>query len=87
MSIPTSFIREESATGEEIHKIISAIEPALMDFPPAHVAIACLTVAVVIQNPNISPEALQICIKETSQFMCLMLQTTQKEDEKKVVLN
>ena len=66
-------IQETKATGAEIDEILKAIEPGLMNRPRHHVLIACLSIAVLIMHPDISPEKLQEGVKGASQWICLFL--------------
>ena len=69
-----SFISEASATGEEIHAIVSALEPVLLGVPRSSAIIACLSIAITSMNPDISAEQLQAGVKEVSQFICMFLE-------------
>lgn len=68
------FISEATATGEEIHAIVSALEPVLLNVERSHAIIACLSIAMTIMNPDITAEQLQAGVKETSQFICMFLE-------------
>jgi hypothetical protein len=69
-------VREISATGADVQMIVEQIEPILMGFPRHHVLIACITLAMLMQHPDISPTQLQEGVKGVSQWMALFLSTT-----------
>ena len=73
MTVNESTILETKATGEEIEAVIAAIEPSLVNRPTHHVLIACLSLAILIMHPDISPEKLQAAVKGTSQYICMLL--------------
>ena len=62
-----------SATGSQIQEIIEQIEPFLIDKPQHHVLIACLSVAILLMDPNISPEELQEGVKGASHYLVMFL--------------
>lgn len=62
-----------SIPGAAVAEIIEAMEPLLLDFPRTHVIIACLTLAVLGQNTDISPEELHDIVKGASQYICTAL--------------
>ena len=67
-------IQQLSATGEQVGAIIDKIEGAITGEPKHHVLMACLTLALVMQYPNISAEELQEGVKRTSQFIAFYLE-------------
>lgn len=69
-----SFVSQAVATGEEIHKIVSAIEPILVNVDRAHIIIACLSIALTVSKPDITPEQLQAAVRDTSQYICMILE-------------
>ena len=61
------------ASGEDIFQIVQRIENAMGEIPLAHAVIAALSIAVTLQNPNISEEKLQQAVKGASQWICMFL--------------
>lgn len=74
MSISKTFVGEVQASGEEIHEIHKAMEPVLINVSTANVVIACLSLVLQIQKPDITPEQLVNGVRETSQFICILLE-------------
>lgn len=66
-----STISEASASGEDIEKLISAMEPVLLGAPRAHVIIAALSLAITLMQPDISVDELQSAVRGASQYICL----------------
>jgi len=77
---------ETRATHEEIAAIINNIEPVLGGLNPGHVMIALLSYMILMMDPEINPDTLQISLKEISHFMCLQLGARPTEGEK-VLMN
>jgi|RhiMethySRZTD1v2_1073278.scaffolds.fasta_scaffold344802_1 hypothetical protein len=71
MSIAPTMI-EVKASGTDIANIADRMANAINDVEPAQVYIACLFMAAIIMNPQISGEQLQLVIKETSRYMHLL---------------
>lgn len=66
-------ITETTATSESIGAIVGRIENALEGEASGQALIAMLSLCVLIQKPDISPEQLQAAIRDTSRFICLLL--------------
>lgn len=82
-------VNESSATGEEISAIVSQLEDSLINIPRGHGIIALLSMALILMDPEILPEQLQQGVRDTSHYICLLLDgNTQSEDEpSKIVMN
>lgn len=72
-------IVQQTATGKEIEEIINEIAPIIQDKPSAHVMMACLALAMIIQHPDIEPEDLQRGVKEASEWMALYVSSVDPE--------
>ena len=68
-----SMIQEATATGEQIFKIVSDIEPVLAGVSRGDAVIACLSIAISVMNPDISPEKLHDGVSGCSKWICLFL--------------
>lgn len=66
-------IEQSRASGPEVEKIVQAMESAIGDKPPFMVLMACLSLALILQHPDISVEELQRGVKDSSQFIALWL--------------
>lgn len=83
---PTPIVEETTATGEEINAIIARLEPALWNQRRSHVIIAMLSLALSLQNPELTAEELQEGVRGVSQWIALFLTGKDTEDSK-VTLN
>lgn len=70
--VESSVVRTE-APSEIIAEIVGRIEDAVVGTRPGHCIIALLSLAILIQKPDISVEALQHVLRDTSNFLCLAL--------------
>lgn len=80
-----SHIVESTATGQEIADIVAGVQEALLGVPRGHAIIACLSMALILQNPDISPEQLQSGIKDVSRYVCLLLEGEETPLEKRML--
>ena len=69
----TSIISEATASGEEIHNLVQAIEPVLIGSSKGAGVIACLSIALSLQNPDLSPEDRVEGVQKVSEYICLWL--------------
>lgn len=69
----TSIISEATASGEEIHNLVAAIEPVLVGSSKGSAMIACLSIVLSLQNPNLSPEDRVEGVQKVSEYICLWL--------------
>ena len=74
----TELIHETSATGAQIQDIVDAVGPVLEQWPRSHVLIACISIAILLTYPDITPEQLKRGVKGASQWICMFLEA---EDE------
>ena len=74
----TELIHETSATGAQIQDIVDAVGPVLEQWPRSHVLIACISIAILLTYPDITPEQLKRGVKWASQWICMFLEA---EDE------
>lgn len=72
MSAP--IILEAAVSGEEIESIIAQrLIPAIADLERTKVMLSLLSFFVVLMKPDLAAEELVETVKQTSQFVCLML--------------
>lgn len=82
-----AIISETTATGSEIEMIIERLEYALEGVKRGHGLIALLSLALVIQKPDISQDLLQDGVRDVSRYMCLILDEAGMDLKGKQVLN
>lgn len=80
-------ISQTRATGAEIGRIVDEIVPILGKEDPIHVLMACLSIAIVVQDPDISPEHLADGVKGTSEHIALWLSSIYDAQVPKEQLN
>lgn len=68
-----NMIEEVSATGEEVHAVIAALEPILLNVKPSLAVIACIEIAIVAQNPELTVDQLHEGVKGCSQWIAMYL--------------
>lgn len=66
-------IHTTTASSEAIGSIVGKIEDALEGEASGSVIIALLSLVILLQKPDISPEQLQSIIRDTSHYICLAL--------------
>lgn len=69
-------IVQTSASGEEISGVIGRIEEALHGEKRGHAIIGCLSIVLVLMYPDITQQQLQDAVRDTSQFICMWLEST-----------
>jgi hypothetical protein len=72
MNIPNT-ITEARATSDVIESIVGRIEDTLQGESSGVVIIALLSLVILLQKPDCTPEQLQTLIRDTSRFICLGL--------------
>ena len=70
---PNHLIFRAEATGADIQKVLEAVQPVIADFPRTHVMMACLALALMVQDPELSIEELHDGVVGMSQWACLYL--------------
>jgi hypothetical protein len=68
--VPINYI---AASGKDIADIVNRIENVVEGEANVHVSVSCIIVACLAQNPSISPEQLQNCVKGVSEYMAANL--------------
>ena len=58
-------------SGQDVANIVDSIEDVVEGIPNILVTTACLVVAVLAQNPEISPERLQDVVKGLSEYIAV----------------
>ena len=61
------------ATGHEIEAVIRSMEPALEGKDANHVMMACLALALYIQEPDLTPEQVAEGVEGASQWISLFI--------------
>lgn len=70
----TPVILEAAVSGQEIEDIIAQrLIPAIADVERSKVMLSLLTFFIVLMKPDLSAEELTNTVKQSSQFMCLLL--------------
>ena len=62
-----------TATGDQIAEIVDKIDMAVEGYPSSHVLMACIALTVVMQKPDITPDALERAIYDVSQYVVMLL--------------
>lgn len=70
----SNLITETTASSESIGILVGKLETALEGEASGNALIAMLSLCVLMQKPNIAPEQLQAAIRDTSRFICLVLE-------------
>ena len=68
-----SEINKTTATGAEIGRIVEEVSPILSKEDPSHVLMACLSLAFVVQDPDITPDDLARGVRSASEHIALFL--------------
>ena len=61
------------AAGEQISQLLDAMEPVLDGHPKHNVLVACLSIAVLLQRPDLDADELKTAVFETSQWLAMYL--------------
>jgi hypothetical protein len=64
------------ASGADIEKIVARISTVIKGEPINHVGMACLSIAVMLQDPNITPEKLVQAVKGASEWIACFTDAT-----------
>lgn len=70
----TTTITKTEASSEEVSALVGAIEDAVTGAPVGVTIIALLSLAILIQKPDISVEGLQQVLRDTSNYLCMALE-------------
>lgn len=81
MTRPLQLVSEARATGEEVYQLVCQIEPILIGVDRAKAIMACLSIALILQNPDLTPQEIQEGVRGASQWMCLYLSTTKSASD------
>lgn len=73
MTDPNRWIFKAEVSGEDVQKVLERIEPLVVDIPKTHVMLACLGLAFMLQDPDMSVEELHDGVLGASQWICLYL--------------
>lgn len=74
-------ILEAAVSGDEIEAIVAQrLIPAIADLERSKVMLSLLSFFVVLMKPDLSADELCHTVKETSQFVCLLLSEQQGAD-------
>lgn len=83
----TSIVSEAVFTADEISPIIDQLQGQLINVKRGPAIVALLSMCIMLQNPNLGMDDLQDIVKETSQFICMMLDDSDSvpdEDKKRM---
>lgn len=70
-------IVETQATGKQVEVLVDKILRVLDGEDRAHGILACLTLALILEKENITPEQIQEGVLGTSQYICAFLGETE----------
>lgn len=73
MTYQPTYVEEATVSGAEIQQVVAALEPILKDVEIEKSIIACLSISILLQHPNITPDELQEGISRVSQNICAFL--------------
>jgi hypothetical protein len=68
--MPVNYIE---ISGKEVAELVARIEDTVEGYPNPAVMMACICVAALAQNPEISPSKLQECVQATSELLASTL--------------
>lgn len=78
-------ITYSQANGEELGRLIAAMEKVLIGEKEHHVVMACLALAITIQCPSLSPEQLAKGVKGVSEWIALFASSLDENVPKALV--
>lgn len=73
-------ITRTEATSEEVGQLVGRIEDACVGAPVGVAIIALLSLVILIQKPDISPEGIQTVLRDISNYICLALDGSPTEE-------
>lgn len=83
----TELMQEASASSQTIFEIVSKIESVLLGEKRSDVVIACLSIALTLQEPDITAQQLHDGVSGASKWMCLFLSGDDPNQLPKALLN
>lgn len=86
----TTQIVETTASGDEIKAIVELLEPALIGTQRTHGIMACISMSLILMEPDLTPDQLQEGVRKVSEYICLFLEGTglpEMVEQPKVTLN
>jgi len=81
----SSLIHEVKSSGEEIYQVVNAIEMALEGATKASAVIACISIALGLQFPEISPEDRVEGVHDISRYICLWIDSKINKETEEVI--
>ena len=75
-------ITYSQATGKDIESIVSAMESCLIGRNSSHITMACLAVALIIQEPNLAPQQLADGIRGASEWIAMYVGSLNESETK-----
>lgn len=81
----SSLITNVKASGEEIYQLVNTIEMALEGASKAAAVIACISIALGIQYPEISAEDRVEGVHDISKYICLWIDSRINPSEDEVI--
>lgn len=82
-----STIYDAVFTGEEISPIVGQLEGILMNVKRGPAIVALLSMSIILQNPEISEDELHNAVRDTSRYICLLLEGEPVSETEKRVMN
>lgn len=68
-----SYIVQAHATGEEVSQVVMGIEESLVGVQKGVAIIALLSMTIMLMKPEIATEDLHDAVRDTSQYICLLM--------------
>ena len=69
----TPTISEVTASGEDVFRVVSEMEPILSNVPRDIAIISCLSMALVHMKPDLTTAQVVEGVRRTSEWICLLL--------------
>lgn len=77
MTVPAHYVAESHVSGDEIFNLLVALDPILAPLPKQNVVIACLSIALLRQEPDLTIKELEAGVRGASEWLCVFLSTTE----------
>lgn len=78
-------ISNQKALGSEIKEIVAAVEPALVGKSKASAVIAMLSVAILLQEPELDPDQLASMIGDITKRIALLIENANSDTNDETV--
>lgn len=65
-------IARASLDGEKVTELLNKIDKAIGEEPDGNIVLACLTMAIIIQHPDMEEDELIQAVLDTSGYVCML---------------